>query len=318
MIVIEGCDGTGKTTLAKNLASLLGLEYVHESTPKGLDNFQYYLDRALELPRNAVLDRFHLGEYVYPKLKNDGRLPLLPWQQSMIERVLLAKGAILIRTQLVRSDIVRTIEERGDDYIVPSEVATIEELFHEVTQHTILPTWTRNFNQPDPATIADLCTYYRYSIHRSYALRNYSGCGQLIRPDWILVGDCFADGTEAQDGKMAFTAPDKSSVHLHKTLELVTGEGYITNANKFEDDAENIYAIQRELETLGRTMYDTRRDSPTVIALGSEADAFLNRAGINHGKVNHPSWWRRFKHDHMAEFAIELNREIQGDHFNDC
>jgi deoxyadenosine/deoxycytidine kinase len=87
VLILEGPNGCAKTTLAKQLAAFFELPYVKESKPDQ-PGFQYYLERAKELGP-CVLDRFHLGERVYPQLKNDGRVPLERWQQHEIERVLL-------------------------------------------------------------------------------------------------------------------------------------------------------------------------------------------------------------------------------------
>lgn len=317
MIVIEGCDGTGKTTLAKNLASLLRLEYVHELTPNGKDNFEYYLQRALELPRESVVDRFHLGEYVYPLLKKDGRVPLESWQQHVIERVLLAKGTVLIHARPVDTQRIRdVVHERGDDYVTVDEVTEISALFREAVSNTVLPVYRWDYSHPDQRVLADLVFRHQVVTQASKALEESSGLGDRSSADWILVGDRFADDTDAQAGKLAFTASNNSSRWLHQALEHVDGEGYITNAYKFEDEAANIQAMQQELRHFGilgtglATYTPPLRGKPPVIALGTRASDFLKRLEVPHGRVNHPQWWRRFKHHGHKEFAHELAMEF--------
>lgn len=62
MIVVEGPDGSGKTTLAHRLAQLRGLRYEHAGPPEeGIDHVRWYLDRT----GPYVWDRFHLGEETY-------------------------------------------------------------------------------------------------------------------------------------------------------------------------------------------------------------------------------------------------------------
>lgn len=59
-IIIEGYDGTGKSTLAKKLAKKLGLKYQHQSEPKT------YLEYIKDLSKdNTIFDRFFLGQFVY-------------------------------------------------------------------------------------------------------------------------------------------------------------------------------------------------------------------------------------------------------------
>lgn len=66
-IIIEGADGTGKTTLAEQLANEFGLGLMHISNkdPNDLD-FYYQLLRK----DDVVYDRNLIGEMIYPKIFN--------------------------------------------------------------------------------------------------------------------------------------------------------------------------------------------------------------------------------------------------------
>lgn len=66
-IIIEGADGTGKTTLAKQLADEfdLGLMHISNKDPNDLD-FYYQLLRK----DDVVYDRNLIGEMIYPKIFN--------------------------------------------------------------------------------------------------------------------------------------------------------------------------------------------------------------------------------------------------------
>ena len=61
-IVIEGCDGTGKSTLAKYLCERFNMYYWHESAPRTLEEYKMML-----APGGTVFDRFCLGQFVYNK-----------------------------------------------------------------------------------------------------------------------------------------------------------------------------------------------------------------------------------------------------------
>lgn len=64
-IIIEGCDGTGKTTLAKKLAERYGLDIIH-MTNQDSNTFGFYYHSIGK--ENVVWDRNMIGEIIYPSI----------------------------------------------------------------------------------------------------------------------------------------------------------------------------------------------------------------------------------------------------------
>lgn len=68
IIILEGPDGGGKTTLARGFEDL-GWRYKHDGPPPaGRNNIAYYLEvlnEAMVSPLNTVFDRLWLGERIY-------------------------------------------------------------------------------------------------------------------------------------------------------------------------------------------------------------------------------------------------------------
>ena len=65
-IVIEGCDGTGKSTIAKHLCEKLGLKYWHESQQRTFDEYKQMLEYSNRwVTGGFVFDRFCFGQFVY-------------------------------------------------------------------------------------------------------------------------------------------------------------------------------------------------------------------------------------------------------------
>lgn len=62
-IILEGCDGTGKTTLAKLLADRYNLDICHctQDDPADYDFYRQTLRKE-----NVVWDRHTIGELIYP------------------------------------------------------------------------------------------------------------------------------------------------------------------------------------------------------------------------------------------------------------
>lgn len=65
--IIEGTDGVGKTTFATWLANRLGFEYLHAGPPAHSTPWEEYV-LPLDSGKNYVLDRWHVGEIVWPYL----------------------------------------------------------------------------------------------------------------------------------------------------------------------------------------------------------------------------------------------------------
>lgn len=65
LIVLEGCDGSGKTTLAKKLAEVMNAEVIHctQFTPNNYIFFHNIIEASKT--RNIIADRFCYGQFVY-------------------------------------------------------------------------------------------------------------------------------------------------------------------------------------------------------------------------------------------------------------
>lgn len=62
-IILEGCDGTGKTTLAKKLQERYGIDYVHinRQDPTSYEFYSQTLGKT-----DIIWDRHFVGEMIYP------------------------------------------------------------------------------------------------------------------------------------------------------------------------------------------------------------------------------------------------------------
>ena len=64
--IIEGSDGTGKTTYAQKLTKRHNAKYLHAEQPKTKFWYDEYIKPINS--NNIVLDRWHLGEIVWPEI----------------------------------------------------------------------------------------------------------------------------------------------------------------------------------------------------------------------------------------------------------
>ena len=93
MIIIEGADCTGKSTLAAQLWSHprlqeYGMEIQHLSRlPTGHDRCWHYINR---MNRNGIFDRFHYSELAYAEARGDTEVLLTPLKMTLVEKMLEA------------------------------------------------------------------------------------------------------------------------------------------------------------------------------------------------------------------------------------
>ena len=86
LIVLEGCDGVGKTTLAHNLANLLGAEIIHCTTTTPNTEWFFRDIIGMARTRNIIADRFCYGQFVYqePEERNLTRHALYNLELEMM------------------------------------------------------------------------------------------------------------------------------------------------------------------------------------------------------------------------------------------
>jgi thymidylate kinase len=95
IIVLEGCDGTGKTTIANALAADHGYTVVHAArSPDGTDLMAKYR-QILNGPAPLVLDRCFISEFVYGPLVHGGSR-LSHSEAVQLAGLLAARGGLLV------------------------------------------------------------------------------------------------------------------------------------------------------------------------------------------------------------------------------
>lgn len=128
IIIIEGCDGTGKTTLAKYLCDKYDGHYIHNTYrwPKKMPLYHTAaLHRAIKLSEEklVVIDRLWMSEAIYAEVYRGGS----PWPQMgrMLDRIILKHCGIYIMCELPadhRETFQRLKYERAEMYDDVSEV----------------------------------------------------------------------------------------------------------------------------------------------------------------------------------------------------
>lgn len=108
-IILEGCDGTGKTTLAKILAERYGLDICH-CTQNDPGDYEFY--RQTLRKENVIWDRHTLGELIYPNVfarkpkigVEDARLLMAYAREADVRTFVLTADLSTIRKRIVERE----------------------------------------------------------------------------------------------------------------------------------------------------------------------------------------------------------------------
>lgn len=294
MIILEGVDGVGKTTLAKEIAVQSGLVYQHESVPA--DGLKRYVAICNTPNHHCIYDRFHLGEYVYPILKKGGRKPLTFTELRMVDTALLSTGSVLVHCDSSLQFIKRSFEVKREKFITLNQALKAKDLYKTCFEHSILVKTTYDPEHHNVKAKAKeiLKLYYRQPRWAFEA----GGIGYQGKGGFMIVGDRinpYQPLGKATNPRLPFVWHTGSSLFLHQALAL-TGrrDFYITNAFKHDSEADNWQALANEI---------TRLEPAKIICLGQNAARLLNDMDLPFIKTHHPAYWSRFKSKEIKTFA---------------
>ena len=123
VIVLEGCDGTGKTTIAAHLADEYGYQVIRcgraeNDCPDLAERYRTVLGQ----PGKLTLDRCFISELVYGLLR-DGRSRLSPLQAAELAFALADRGGVLVHLTAHPKALAWRLRQR-DGYAPPLDRIT--------------------------------------------------------------------------------------------------------------------------------------------------------------------------------------------------
>lgn len=117
LFVLEGCDGVGKTTVARHLKNILpDAEIVHCTTDTPND-YSFFLG-LIEAAKNThiIADRFCYGQFVYQTLEERH---LTDAQLARLETKMLANNVRVIHVTASVDEIEDRLALRGEKTAIP-------------------------------------------------------------------------------------------------------------------------------------------------------------------------------------------------------
>lgn len=287
-IIIEGCDGVGKSTLVNELRRHFRWSHnvlvLHRGPPQVHPFIEY--ETALDVlydaepNRMVICDRWHWGELIYGPLYRGKTLLGTPgaWH---IDMWLAARGGMVAVID-ADHDVVRgRLQRRGETYLRDEDVPHVLESYRNLVRHRP-PVPTVLTNNDD--ALGDVLSVATTDIrpHPSYV--------GPPRPKRLLVGDRRHNLTESTHRAAFVPYPGTSGRYLLQSLpaHMWSTTGLINS------DPREVQDLKREWNSLGR---------PHCVALGVSAHHTLTSYEIPHGVVPHPQYVRRFHHLAQAEYG---------------
>ena len=133
LIMLDGVDGAGKTTYAKELCAAWDgpSRLIHRSRFEGNPMDEYENSLMDYMPNNGelvVLDRWFLSELVYGTvLRGTSKLHIR--DTVHVERFLASRGALNIIMTASTEVILSRLRKRGEDYLPFDKVTQVNKLF---------------------------------------------------------------------------------------------------------------------------------------------------------------------------------------------
>ena len=123
LIVLEGCDGSGKTTIANNLKAIMpNAEIIHctTETPNDFEFFKHIILASHK--RDIIADRFCYGQFVY---QSPEERKLTPEELLGLEIGMIEAGAKVIHVTAPTTTIAKRLSWRSEDTMHPvSEITS--------------------------------------------------------------------------------------------------------------------------------------------------------------------------------------------------
>jgi len=289
LIILEGVDGAGKSTLAGAISELIQeahpedtVEYIHASQIKGTV-YEEYVERLDNYTpsdgRHIIIDRWHVGERIYgPLYRNSSGYDSSRGSYEWIELFLASKGARLWNVTQPLEVLQERLAARGEDYLEERHVDFVREQFTLLTKESLI---FANEVSPNEESLAIIAPHiildaeyaeFRAASILSHGVKSYVG-RTFDDPQTILVVD-----NKAKNARFHPTQSDEAEVFLDVLRpEFIQSLAIVSSVS------------QSALEELL-----TRLSMSGVLTYSETVSARLNSYGINHIKIDAPSTDRMY------------------------
>ncbi len=162
LIVLEGIDKSGKSTIARWLQEHHGFEVIKTNAPKqGEDVFQSYLntlERVRQMNHDVVIDRFHWGELVYGPIYR-GKAAFGEDKLKEIERFINRLGGVIVHCHNDEKKIRDLFIADEEDFTRLEDIKKILESYQHLKGVSICPVYNHQVGENE---VTDNRNFLRY------------------------------------------------------------------------------------------------------------------------------------------------------------
>lgn len=314
LIVIEGVDGTGKTDLAHRLRQRVGYErsrILHAGRPTrpAVEEYETPLrDYEPGVEYTYVLDRWHVGEYIWPHVF--GREPIDLASARHVELFMLSRGAYYVHAWR-EPDALRklfAVQAKQGEEQPPEMIENLEQII-ERFEHAFgglgvtYSQWNFDIDDSDAHVgeiVARSSSPLAYEASQPFLeTREWIGSP---RPRALLVGERFGPKQDLEHAHVPFVPyPATAGRYLLECLPSRGGWKEYALVNAYRGWSDETHDLGRLQALLG---------DPVLVALGNEASAVLRDQDLPHEKIPHPQWWRRFNHHDRLGYTRAIQHAV--------
>lgn len=310
MILLEGVDRTGKTTVATALMKLLpGWSFVHQTKPD-CHPFKYGMQRVVNSHPRVVMDRLHWSNYVYGHTYKGSQDLLTEHEWRITELALASRGTMVV---YMHDDIEGILGRWGKgEMYPPTEIPQLLDHYRNL----IGQAGERTTNLPvHIATLSDLVqdgkpTYRLQQLaaeceHLARMAAKFPPPSQgigTVCPEFVIIGEAPADRCEpCGDVPRCPLDTGPGPGWLWQAIDELNcrwWEGYYTQVSSFADPGHFVATMN--------TM-----KPQVILSLGAKARDFVRTSriiglddGIRFSSVEHPDFVRRLRDFTLWKLAV--------------
>lgn len=310
MIIIEGPDNSGKTTLARTIQAMARwngkLEISHSPGPvrELYDFLMQSMKKPPEYMAGHIADRFFLSELAYQPVFRPNDQLLSAHQKNVVVSMLWTMAPLVIICHFDKNQERYDSKEQRFSF---EKMDLIKKEYNKLSIKSLTGAWrVVHFYIGDPVeNIVSIANEYLEFAREKWIPRRRLlpyGRGNLLntnRVKLVLVGQGFARNNV---WKVPFER-SKSGQMIQEVLNWYMVEQefvWWTNAHKYNNLRRNLKELETERMAFRETLF---------VALGREASKMLRSVGVPCWSVKHPGYYLR--RGTREDFLEEMKRPLE-------